>query len=266
MWIKTQCRLELDYLYETPLLLMLRPRSGAGQWVAAESYSFSDQIEATQYTDDYGNLCQRLTAPADGFVIETAATVRTAPAMDEGAGEPFVDINALPEEGLRFLAPSRYCESDRMGGLAMEAADLAQPGYNQVANIVDWIRERVIYAPGTSGVPLSASEILAQGEGVCKDLTHLGIGLCRSISIPARYVFGFLQGLEPMDLHAWFEAYVGDRWYVFDPTQNNLEGARVAIAYGRDAADVAIYHQFGPPARFTDMQVAVEEIPPPVLE
>jgi len=113
---------------------------------------------------------------------------------------------------------------------------------------------------------LSACEILTQGEGVCKDLAHLGIAMCRSISIPARFVFGYLHGLEPMDLHAWFEVYVGDRWYAFDPTQDSLEGARVAIAYGRDAADVAIYHQFGPPARFTDMQVSVREIPPPILE
>jgi len=66
-----------------------------------------------------------------------------------------------------------------------------------------------------------------------------------------------------MDLHAWFEAYVGDRWYTFDPTQSDLTGARVAIAYGRDAADVAIYHQFGPPARFTDMTVSVEIFTPP---
>ena len=70
--------------------------------------------------------------------------------------------------------------------------------------------------------------------------------MCRSICIPTRLVVGYLHGLEPMDIHAWFEAYIGDRWYVFDPTQDNLKGGRIAIAYGRDAADVAIYNQYGP--------------------
>ena len=84
--------------------------------------------------------------------------------------------------------------------------------------------------------------------------------MSRSISIPARFVDGYLLGLDPMDLHAWFEVYVGGRWYTFDPTMENLHGARVAIAYGRDATDVSIYHQFGPPARFTDMKVGIEEV------
>jgi transglutaminase-like putative cysteine protease len=56
-----------------------------------------------------------------------------------------------------------------------------------------------------------------------------------------------MYGLEPMDLHAWFEAYVGGRWYTFDATQTELRSGYVVIGYGRDAADVAIYNQFGPP-------------------
>jgi transglutaminase-like putative cysteine protease len=97
-----------------------------------------------------------------------------------------------------------------------------------------------------------------QGHGVCRDLAHLGIALCRGISIPARLVVGFLYGLEPMDLRAWFEAYVGGRWYTFDPTENAIRSGRLALAYGRDAADVAVYHQFGPPAAFSSMDVQVE--------
>jgi transglutaminase-like putative cysteine protease len=65
-----------------------------------------------------------------------------------------------------------------------------------------------------------------RGEGVCRDLAHIGVALCRSISIPARLVVGYLYGLYPMDLHAWFEAYVGGRWYTFDPTQNQMKGGR----------------------------------------
>ena len=71
-------------------------------------------------------------------------------------------------------------------------------------------------------------------------------------------VVGYLHGLKPMDLHAWYEAYVGDRWYTFDPTQRDVGGGRVVIAYGRDAADVAVYTQFGPPAMYTSIDVSVE--------
>ena len=102
------------------------------------------------------------------------------------------------------------------------------------------------YLPGTSDQLLTAVEVRNQGHGVCRDLAHMGIALCRRISIPARMVVGYLVGLQPMDLHAWFEAYVGGQWYTFDPTQEELNSPRVTIAYGRDAADVSIYHQFGP--------------------
>jgi len=257
MWIKTTCRLELDYHFATPIILMLRPRSGAGQWISEESYDFSRRVDAVEYTDQYGNLCQKLVVPPDGFVIETSAIVQTAEFMDIGREDSFVPVMALPEDVLQFLLPSRYCESDYFGEQALGIAGQEVSAYQQIENIVAWIKGQVRYAPGTSNKPCTASEIVNSGQGVCKDLAHLGIAMARSISIPARFVVGYLHGLEPMDLHAWFEVYVGSRWYTFDATQKNLTGARVAIAYGRDAADVAIYHQFGAPARYTDMKVAV---------
>jgi len=134
------------------------------------------------------------------------------------------------------------------------------PGYDQVSRLVAWIRANVQYVPGSSDVPWSAVEIHQRGYGVCRDLAHLGIALCRSISIPARIVVGYLHNLQPMDLHAWFEAYVGGRWYTFDPTQPDLYGGRVIIAFGRDAADVAVFHQFGPACLLVDMQVRVERL------
>jgi transglutaminase-like putative cysteine protease len=123
-----------------------------------------------------------------------------------------------------------------------------------------WIRENIKYLPGSSYYPISATEVNARGVGVCRDLAHIGISLCRSISIPARMVVGYLYGLSPMDLHAWFEAYVGGRWYTFDATQSRSRGGRVAIAYGRDAADVSIFHQFGAGDLLTRMDVRVEQL------
>jgi transglutaminase-like putative cysteine protease len=76
-------------------------------------------------------------------------------------------------------------------------------------------------------------------------LAHLSIALCRAINVPARMVTGFLHQLQPMDLHAWFEAFIDGRWYTFDATESVTRGSRIVVAYGRDAADVALATIFG---------------------
>jgi len=265
MWIRTSCNLEFHMSDSVPLILMLRPRSGLQQWVSRESYTLLPNVTVVEYTDNFGNLCQRLVAPAGKFSVHTTAEVMTADSVDKAPGACFVEIRNLPDAVLSYLVPSRYCESDRFGDLAQGVVEGVQPGYDQVSRISDWIRHSIQYTPGSSVFPLSAVEVNTQCEGVCRDLAHLGIALCRSISIPARLVVGFLYGLEPMDLHAWFEAYVGDRWYTFDPTDEDIHGGRLAVAYGRDAADVAVYHQFGPPAIFSSMDVSVELMNTPAV-
>jgi transglutaminase-like putative cysteine protease len=49
-----------------------------------------------------------------------------------------------------------------------------------------------------------------------------------------------------MDFAGWFEAFLGDRWYTFDPRNNTPRIGRVLIARGRDASDVALASTFGP--------------------
>lgn len=258
MWLRATCSLSFQMQDSTPLILMLRPRSGTRQWIARESYTLSQDVLVKEFTDIFGNLCQRLVAPPGDFSINTSADVLIPDVPDEVPWTYFVDISELPDAVLMYLLPSRFCESDRFGQMAGEIVAAAQPGYDQVAGIENWIRKSIQYQPGSSQYPESAVEVNMKGYGVCRDLAHLGIALCRSISIPARLVVGYLHELEPMDLHAWFEAYVGGRWHTFDPTQEDVTGNRVAIAYGRDAADVAVYNQFGPPAIYTSIDVSVE--------
>ena len=258
MRIRASCELELHLAVATPLILMLRPRSGVSQWISSEEYTFSHPVSVVEYSDIFSNLCQRLVAPAVEFKINTSAIVETEDVIDQCPGAPFVNVQDLPEQVLAYLVPTRYCESDRLGAAARKIVSGARLGYNQVESITSWIRDNFPYKPGSSDVPLSAVEVQKQGYGVCRDLAHLGIAYCRSISIPARIVVGYLYGLEPMDLHAWFEAFVGDRWYTFDSSQEELKGGRVAIAYGRDAADCSIFHQFGPLPTYNAMRVTVD--------
>lgn len=260
MWLYTSCDLTFEITIPTHFVLMLRPRSGAQQWVAREEYRLVPSVPAFEFTDGYGNLCQRLTVSPGHFALYTAAEVITVDYMDRAPGAPFVDIQNLPDAVLCYLLPSRYCESDRFGQMAASITAGRWAGYDQVAAIEAWLRATIRYTPGCSDIPLSAVEINARQAGVCRDLAHFGIALCRSLCIPARMVVGYLEGLDPMDLHAWFEAYVGGRWYTFDPTQAELRGGYVAIGYGRDAADVAVYNQFGPPAYPLTQKVCVRRM------
>jgi transglutaminase-like putative cysteine protease len=256
--LRVSCDLHFQIEEPTALILMLRPLSGAQQRIIRSSYIVEPGVQITENKDNYGNFRQRLLAPAGEFVIHTSAEVITTDKIASAPGANFVEIQNLPNQVLPYLLPSRYCESDRFGDLAREIVDDALPGYDQVSKIDDWVRLNIQYIPGSSDSPLSAIEVNNRGFGVCRDLAQLGITLCRSISIPARLVVGYLHQLDPMDLHAWFEAYVGGRWYTFDPTQNDLCGSRVIIAFGRDAADVSIFHQFGVGCILNSMEVQVD--------
>lgn len=258
MRLNAGCEIEFETPAPVPLILMLRPRSGYGQWIVQERYDLTPAVPVIEYVDGYGNLCQRLTAPAGRFVVAVRDEIETADGIDVQPGAFFTPIEQLPDNVLQFLLPSRYCQSDLLGALALRIAVDFAPGYDQAAAIRDWIHANIEYRYGTSDASTSATDTAAGGVGVCRDFAHLGIALCRALSMPARMVVGYLHRLEPMDLHAWFEAFVAGRWYTFDATQGEPRGGRIAVAYGRDAADVALVTQFGP-AQLLSMRVWVDD-------
>ncbi|MHA7817980.1 MAG: transglutaminase-like domain-containing protein [Pseudohaliea sp.] len=225
--------------------------------MSSEEYLLDPEVPVYEFTDDYGNLCQRLVAPPGDFSLSTAARIRTDAEVDEEPGGCFVESQNLPDSVFKYLLPSRYCEAERFNAMAQELTAGSAPGYDQVAAIEHWLRSTFRFEPGSSYTSLSAVEVNQQGTAVCRDFAHLGIALCRALGIPARIVVGYLYGLEPMEFHAWFEAYVAHRWFTFDPTQPVKRGGYVVIGYGRDAADVAIYTQFGPPVHPVEHRVSV---------
>jgi transglutaminase-like putative cysteine protease len=257
MRLEAGCEIVFDAAAPTPVILMLRPRSGMGQWVVREEYLLEPSVPLIEYTDGYGNLCQRLMTPEGKFRVRTTACVETADAIDVDSVAAYVPVQHLPDDVLQFLLPSRYCQSDLLGDLANQIVPDAAPGYAQVEAIRAWIQANVEYQYGTSNASTAAVDTAETRVGVCRDFAHLGIALCRSLSIPARMVVGYLYQLDPMDLHAWFEAFVGDRWFTFDATQKAAKGNRIIIAYGRDAADVALATQYGP-LTLKEMKVWVE--------
>jgi transglutaminase-like putative cysteine protease len=245
MRLRAGCQITLSAQKPTALVAMLRPRSGGAQWIASETYELEPFIQATEYVDAFGNLCQRMMAPAGRFQIKTEVVVETAGSILVHPGRPPSEPERLPDETLLFLLPSRYCPSDRMRDLARQVVGNESPGYDQVEAIRAWIARNVEYRYGVSNESTSALDTLRDQAGVCRDFSHIGLSLCRALYIPARMVVGYLYGLEPMDLHAWFEAFIDGQWYTFDATQREARGGRITVAYGRDAADVAMITELG---------------------
>lgn len=264
MILNASCEIVFEAASAVPVVLMLHPRSGLGQWIMREEYSLNPHVPVAEYTDAFGNLCQRILVEPGLFTIHSNCTAEVADEIDVDMEAEFIPVPLLPEAVLQYLLPSRYCQSDMLNQRANELVQGMKPGYQQVEAIRSWIKNNIEYRYGTSTPSTSALETDQTRVGVCRDFTHLGMALCRSLNIPARMVVGYMKDLEPMDLHAWFEAYVGNRWYVFDATQKQPMGNRIAIAYGRDAVDVALASTFGP-MNVQSMSVSVEAATLPQL-
>jgi transglutaminase-like putative cysteine protease len=245
MILDASCRLEYRNMEDVPAIFMLRPRSGWAQWIMREQFQIHPQVPVIEFTDVYGNLCQRVVMPTGDFHLEVQYRVLVADEVEMDGEAPIMPVQHLPTDLLHFLLPSRYCQSDALSALATTIVGDAPQNYQQVAKIHAWIHQNIAYCAGSSDSSTSAVDTASKSQGVCRDFAHLGIALCRAINVPARMVVGFLYQLQPMDLHAWFEAFIGGRWYAFDATQACTRGNRIVVAYGRDAADVALATIFG---------------------
>ena len=245
MILDATCQLDYQTTEEVPVVFMLRPRSGWAQWIIREEFDIDPQVPVVEFTDVYGNLCQRTIMPWGAFHVSVRYRVLVPDVVDADAYAPLMLVQQLPPEILHFLLSSRYCQSDQLSQLALSIVGNAQPNYGQVATIRTWIHQNIRYVSGSSDSSTSALETANTRRGVCRDFAHLGIALCRARNVPARMVVGFLYQLQPMDLHAWFEAYIGGRWFTFDATEAVTRGNRIVVAYGRDAADVALATMFG---------------------
>ncbi len=185
------------------------------------------------------NRTYRLQVQGGELKISYQATVDLNPEVDDPPEIPETNYPQLPGQVLPYLNPSRYCESDRLARFAWQEFGHLLPGYSRVTAICNWTYEHLDYVSGSSNETTSACDVLIQRAGVCRDYAHLVIALCRALGIPARYVAGYAVDLEPADFHGFLEAYLGDRWYLFDATRMAAVGGLVRIGTGRDAADAS---------------------------
>jgi transglutaminase-like putative cysteine protease len=257
MLLTTVSRIRVTCEQDTPVVAMLRPRSGQAQWVLGQRYELSPWVPAREYVDGYGNLCQRFVVPRGEMTLAVTSDVEVAETVAVDMHAPMTPVDRLPDDALVYMLQSRYCPSDVMEDQAKAVVQGCAPGYPQAARICDWVRDNHEYRYGVSDASTTALDTIRHGAGVCRDFAHVGISLSRALHLPARFVVGYLLDLDPMDMHAWYEVYLGDRWYTFDATQDAPRGGRVVVAYGRDATDVAFLSSYEP-LEIAQMKVSVE--------
>src|SRR6202521_3028359 len=234
-----------DCLQPTPMIITLSVHpSLRANLLTPDQMTLHPHVPMTEYWDRYGNICQVIRAPA----------------------APQRPRETLPVETLVYLLGSRYCETDRLSNFAWATFGKIPQGWTLVQTIVDYVHNHVTFGYPHANVSRTAFDTFTEGKGVCRDFAHLAVTLCRCMNIPARYCTGYLGDIgappdpAPMDFSAWFEVYLGDRWYTFDARHNTRRIGRILMARGRDATDVAIVTSFGP-CTLAGFKVITDEVP-----
>ncbi len=251
---------------DTPSVFQVEPADSPVVALRDAAWSVEPAADVRGYRDVYGNACTRLTLPAGPSTIRFEAVADVPDATEEvDLDAPEVRAEDLPDETLMYTLPSRYCLPDVLGDAAWARFGAHEPGYRRVQAICQHVHDHLTFAYGSSTPQSTAADVYAAGRGVCRDYAHVAISFCRAFSIPARYAFGYLPDMDvvrdpaPMDFAAWFEVWLGDRWYTFDPRNNRARKGRIVVGRGRDAADVAMVTTFGGP-KLDSMTVIAQEV------
>jgi transglutaminase-like putative cysteine protease len=277
MLIRLAYDIQFDIPFDVPMVALLHVHpSRAKDLLEPDEIQTEPKLEVTSYFDTFGNRCARFVAPRGHLRLSNSTLIQ-----DSGLPDPVnilareIPVASLPNELLRFLLSSRYCEVDLFSNIAFQLFGQTAPGWPRVQAICDWVHNWIKFDYQQARPTKTAMDVYTERVGVCRDFQHLAITLCRALNIPARYATGYLGDigvplLLPMDFSAWFEVWLDDRWWAFDARNNQPRISRTLMATGRDAADVALTTSFGQADLRYFFVVTEEEIPAsaeePVLE
>jgi hypothetical protein len=256
-------RVALRYRVEVPgwILLNIAASRCLGQSVGGETLSgsaglsFVEQVAPDGLTRFHG-----ATVPAGDFeVIYRAEVVRTVAGFTDDWSPHEAILVELPAAVARYLYPSRYCESDKLVRYAAQEFGMLSVGHSRVMAICNWIGRNIEYRPGSTDEHSSATDCLLSRCGVCRDFAHLGIAFCRALGIPARYGSCYAFGLPTQDFHAFFEVWLGGRWWYYDATCLAPQAGFILTGTGHDAADNSVA-TMSRGVQFAGMEISVEKL------
>jgi len=253
MKIRAGYEIAYECAQPTPMVLMLSVHpSRMADITTPHRIVFDPPIAARDYRDDFDNICTRIIAPPGRLTVATDFVIADPGTPDIVAPDAEqVPVQDLPDDVLIYLLGSRYCDTDHLSSMAWSMFGSGPTGWGRVQAICDHVHQRLSFGYHHASATRTAWDGFREQRGVCRDFAHLAITLCRCMNIPARYCTGYLGDIgvplapEPMDFSAWFEVYLGGRWYTFDARHNTPRIGRILMAHGRDATDVALSTSFG---------------------
>lgn len=268
MKIRAGFEISYDCPQPTPMIVQLSVHpSRFGDLISRDQLKVEPRVPIKTYHDSFGNFCHVLRAPAGRLDLTTDFLIHDS-------GEPDIvapharqhELQDLPVDTLLYLLGSRYCETDRLSDVAWALFGTTPRGWPLVQAICDFVHNHITFGYEHARATKTAFDAHEERLGVCRDFAHLAITLCRCMNVPARYCTGYLGDIgvpidpAPMDFSAWFEVYLGDRWYTFDARHNHPRIGRILMARGRDATDVALVTSFGS-CTMVGFRVLTDEVP-----
>jgi transglutaminase-like putative cysteine protease len=250
--VRVGCHVVYATSVPTAMLLVLRPRDDDHQHVRRQKLVFTPKLSSVSFVDTHDNHTDRVIMQPGENIIHHDALVAVSSQPDNSVPTgPPIPVHQLPSETLRYTLPSRYCDSDKLLNFAWQQFGHIEHGFARVQAICDWTHNNIEYRFGAGRSDISASEVIAQRFGVCRDFAHVAIALCRAFNIPTRYVTGHLPDIgfndpgTPMDFHAYFEVFLGHHWSTFDARFNVPRIGSIKVAHGLDAVDGAFSTIYG---------------------
>ena len=267
MLIRAGYEIHFETASPTPMMAMLSIHPSRQKDLRTpQQIETSPVIPIYNYEDGFGNICTRLTVPAGGVTLSADFVIEDSGLEDARAPDiPPTPVEQLPDDVLIYLLGSRYCETDRLMGVAWgEFAHIAS-ARDRVDAIVAFVHNHIQFGYEHARSDKTAWNAYQEKQGVCRDFAHLAITLCRCMNIPARYCTGYLGDIgippvdAPMDFSAWLDVYIDGDWYTHDARHNRPRIGRILMARGRDATDTALTTAFGP-AKVKSFFVHTDEI------
>lgn len=267
MLIRAGYEIHFETASPTPMMAMLSIHPSRQKDLRTpQQIETSPVIPIYNYEDGFGNICTRLTVPTGGVTLSADFVIEDSGLEDVRAPDvPPTPVEQLPDDVLIYLLGSRYCETDRLMGVAWgEFAHIAS-ARDRVDAIVAFVHNHIKFGYEHARSDKTAWNAYQEKHGVCRDFAHLATTLCRCMNIPARYCTGYLGDIgippvdAPMDFSAWFDVYIDGDWYTHDARHNRPRIGRILMARGRDATDTALTTAFGP-AKVKSFLVHTDEV------
>jgi transglutaminase-like putative cysteine protease len=209
-------------------------------------YSFRDTLD--NYVHHFN-----ITVPVTSLLVRAESTVEVLPcpmlpahlqadswhALDNLQNDPLLDM----------LLPSQFAQPTALLNDFMQRHQLVRgtDPLSTVNSISTLLFDTIAYTPQSTNVDSPIDVVLMQQKGVCQDITHVMIAICRALGIPSRYISGYLyhrrddhDRSQSDATHAWLEVWLPELgWIGIDPTNRIWASERhIRIAIGRDYADV----------------------------